>query len=82
MWEKIKQKLKSAGKADDNTVVVEPQASGAAQQQSSPLGTLLREAMKAVGPLIATFAANTMAGGQPAAHNGHDAAESQTANPS
>jgi hypothetical protein len=83
MWEKIKEKFASIGKADENTVVVEPTAGAPQQQQSSVLGTILREALKAVGPLIATLASGAMGAAAGSTHNGHDGAGAAPAsNPS
>jgi hypothetical protein len=81
MWEKIKEKFASIGKPDENTVVVEPVSGAPAAQQSSLLGTILREAMKIAGPLITTLAIGAMAAA--ASHNGHEASGAAPAtNPS
>jgi hypothetical protein len=81
MWEKIKEKFSSMGKGDENTVVVEPTAAPPPQQQGSILQTLLREAMKSIGPLVTTLASGAM--GAAASHNGHDEAKAaSTPNPS
>src|SRR5258706_6931580 len=83
MWEKIKEKFASIGKPDENAVVVEPVTGAPAQQQSSLLGTIVREAMKSVRPLITTLVGGAMVASAGASHNGHEEAEKKSsANPS
>ena len=83
MWEKIKEKFASIGKPEENAVVVEPVTGAPAQQQSSLLGTIVREAIKSVGPLITTLVGGAMGASAGASHNGHEEAEKKSsANPS
>jgi hypothetical protein len=54
MWESLKEKLSAAQAAAPATA----QTPAPTQQQPSMLGTILREAVKMVGPIIAGVVAN------------------------
>ena len=66
MWEKFKAKLASAPKE------TAAQAGAAAQPQPSILGSILREAIKLAGPLVASLVAANVAGEEVSSHNGKD----------
>jgi hypothetical protein len=67
MWEKLKAKLSGSGQADENTVYVEA-ANGkpaqAPQQSSSLLGTIAKEAMKSLMPMLTSMLGGAIGGGQ------------------
>jgi len=69
MWEKLKEKI-AGSKGDPNTVYVEPTNGKPAQavaEQPSVLGTILREGMKSVMPLVTSMLGAAMGGGEAAA---------------
>lgn len=71
MWEKLKEKLSGAGK-DGKAVYVEAAGAKPAQPHPSLLGTILREAVKSVVPLVTSMVGAAIGGAEATSHNGHD----------
>jgi hypothetical protein len=80
MWEKLKDKLAGGARTDPNAVYVEPTRGGVAapQQQPSLLGSIVRESLKSVMPLVTSMLGAAVGGGEAASHNGHGDASSSS----